>query len=150
MRDPPTRFLVGLVPRHHERELDPSTTASRRRHSSHLLQELRLPPVQTVEAHGVGNVVHEHGGVGASVKRHPQTLEPLLTGRVPDLQRDQVPLSKGVGYDHFFRDKVGPDRGLVLSRELARAEPVEERRLSDAETSNTGVNTSSSEFGERS
>ena len=45
-----------------------------------------------LEAVGVGDVVHNHGGIGAAVEPVAQRIEPLLAGGVPDLELDQYPL----------------------------------------------------------
>lgn len=50
------------------------------------MQELFTPAVKLLERLRVGDVVHQHASLCPSVERHPETLKPLLSRRIPDLQ----------------------------------------------------------------
>ena len=87
-----------------------------------------------IQRRGIGNVVTQHGAIGSAIKSHTQTLKTLLTGRVPQLQCHPVSLSVAVGNHGFFTQEIGPDRGLVLTREFARRKATEQGGLADAGT----------------
>jgi len=51
-----------------------------------LYQKFIAPALQRLERVWNGDVVDEDAAVGAPVERNAETLEPLLSSRVPDLQ----------------------------------------------------------------
>ena len=97
-------FHVNLVAEHDEREVV-------RIVRTRLNEELIAPAVERLKALGIVDIVHQHAAVRAAVERHAERLESLLTGRVPQLHRDQAAI------DHdLARQKVRADRRLVGGR----------------------------------
>lgn len=55
--------------------------------ATYLMQEFFAPAVKLLERLRVGDIVNQNARFRSSVKRHPKTLKPLLSRRVPDLSR---------------------------------------------------------------
>lgn len=72
-------FEVNLVSQHNEGEV-------LRIPGTGLDEEFVSPAVEGFERVGGSHVKHQHAAVCASVEGHTQRLEPLLSGRVPDLR----------------------------------------------------------------
>ena len=114
-----TLRLVDLVSEDNEREVFGVAGHG-------LDQELLAPAVELTERLLVGDVVHQHAGVGAAVEGDAQTLEALLASSVPDLHGDKLVLNH-----HLLREEVGTDGRFVLVGELAVDVLVHQRRLAD-------------------
>ena len=111
---------VDFVSQHHERE---AVGVGGRR----LDQKLVAPILEVLKRLLRVDVVAQDAAVRAAVERHAEALEPLLTGGVPDLHRDQP-----VVHLHLLRQEIGADGGFVLLAELAVHVLVHQRRLADA------------------
>lgn len=72
-------LFVGFVPQHYKRKLHITQNTQR---TAHILQELLSPVIQTVQTAWIGNVVHQHGTIGAAIEAVPETLKAFLTRRV--------------------------------------------------------------------
>ena len=53
-------------------------------------EELVPPTVECLERVGVCYIKHKYTAVGATIECHPQTLEPLLTCCIPDLEHGRT------------------------------------------------------------
>ncbi len=109
---------IHLVSQNHEREavglLDVGVE-----------DELFPPVVEVLEALGVVHAEGQQAAVGAAVEGRPQAAESLLTGRIPDLQRDRAAVHLQVFIEELHADGV-KEMGVELVSDVA----VHERALS--------------------
>jgi hypothetical protein len=125
--------LVHLVAEHHKGKLCIGITKSRQSTSTDLFQKLFSPVFQMIQRMRIGHVVHQQTGIGTTIESHTQTLKSFLSGRVPDLQTDQMSGTEHVTHnDVVLGEKIGPDGGLVLSGKSARGIAIHQGRLADA------------------
>ena len=129
-RNAPFLFLVNLIAQHHEGKVRWSIPAEA---TADIAQEFFLPALQMVQTARIGHIIDQQTGVGSPVECRAQALEPLLTGRVPDLQRARLGKAGGrVGHRQILGKKVRADGRLVLAGKGPGVISVHERRLSDA------------------
>mmetsp|Transcript_71387 Transcript_71387/g.107938 ORF Transcript_71387/g.107938 Transcript_71387/m.107938 type:complete len:226 (+) Transcript_71387:176-853(+) len=124
--------LIHFIPQHYKRKYRRRISQSLQS-TPNLIQKFLSPVIQIVQRMWVGNVIHQKTRIGSSIKSDSQTLKAFLTGRIPNLQRHQMPLAVHVRDDYvFLTQKVRPDRRLVLPGELAGGISIHQGRLADA------------------
>jgi len=90
-------------------------------------EEFVSPRVERFETLTRVDVVDQDAAIRSSIESDTERLEPLLTGGIPQLKRDQSIV------DHdLLRQEIGPDGSLVLVRETLVDKLVHERRLPDS------------------
>ena len=80
----------------------------------------------------LGDVIDDAAAVGTSVECRRQTLEPFLSGRVPDLQYYFSIIIE----NNFFVCEVRTNGGLEIVSEVALLKEVDKGRLADARVTN--------------
>jgi len=88
--------------------------------------ELVDPHGKVREGVGLGQIEDQDAGIGATVEGGAKRLETLLSGGIPDLQRDGLSIDLDI-----FSQEIGTNGGLVTVIELLAHVLVHEGGLSD-------------------
>lgn len=89
-------------------------------------EEFVSPAIKGLECVRHCDVIDQYTAVSSSVKRHTQTLKPLLTCRVPYLHCDEP-----IIHHHFFCEEICSNRCLVLIAEFLINILVHQRSLTN-------------------